>query len=168
MKMTDYIASSIISSASLQVDGRISVVEQHTDVVGGVHQNVYLAASGADLNAALAVHAAALSDQLTQGEITGNLQQVLDNGSAAVVTFAFSTQGQSIIAMAQQFAALGPWEIVLLGDFLAALPEADQTSALGMTSAEIAALQAAVANVQAAQTALSAMVAPLAAALENG
>ena len=159
------IASSVILSTSPQSDGRAWVTEQHTDVAGIAYPVTYLAAQGADLQTALASHASALSDQLTQTEISANLAQVVANGSAATVTFTYSTQGQSIAAMAQQYAALGPWEVVLLGEFLAALPEADQTGQIGLTAPQIAALQSGVAAVQTAQAALAALIAPIAAGM---
>jgi hypothetical protein len=165
--MTSNIVASIIASANLQRDGRVSVMEQHTDVLGTTYPNIYLAAAGADLSAALAMHAASLSNQLEQNEINANLTQVIASGGGAVVTFNYSTQMQSIAAMAQQFNKLGPWEVVLLAEFLVAMPSVDQTQVLGMTAAEVLSLQTALTAAQTALTALQEAVAPLAASLEN-
>ena len=68
--MTTLVSSSI-DSAEPQVDGSVSVVERHLDDAGVAHLFPYFAPKGADLNANLATHAAAMQAELDAASSAG-------------------------------------------------------------------------------------------------
>jgi len=144
------------------------ITEQHTDHLGVTYDRTYLADDGADLDTALASYAVTLGAQITETEIAANLAQVLANGPAAVLTFNYSTQAQSIAAMARQAANLSRWESVQLAQFLLMLATNDLAAPVGMSADEVTALGVAVAGVNAGLDELKAAIGQIAAALVAG
>lgn len=158
------IVSSEIIEDSPQADGRRWITEQHVDQLGLAYEFRYLADADADPAGRLASRAAELDAELTAVEIAANLSAVLADGPAAQLTFSYSTQVQSIAAMAAQADALGPWQMVLLGQFLAAQPIELLTGLIGMSADQVVALQGTVDSVAATLATLRIVVGEIAAA----
>ena len=93
------IVSSVIVSSDAQADGRYSVHEVHTDVVGIAHDMFYLAESDADRNWILQSHAASLDAGLKSQEISANIDLVSSFGAVAPVTFNYSTPSDNGMAL---------------------------------------------------------------------
>lgn len=163
------VVSSEIVQDVAQADGRRSVIERHTLADGTTRDFSYLADADLDANAVMAARVPELNSSLTQTEIESNIASVLANGAAAVTTFLEGTQQQSIRAMAERFASLGPYQVVLLAEFLAAQSDEGLTTIFALDPVSIAMLRGGVAQLVGGIEALRGMVAPIAArALNNG
>lgn len=111
------IVSSIIVEDRAQADGRRHVRERHTDHVGGTHDAVYLAESGADAEAVMAARVANIEAQLKTNEINANLAKAL-NGETDTFTFQHSTGNENLIALRALFKDSTRWELVTLAHVL--------------------------------------------------
>jgi len=111
------IVSSIIESALLQKDGRKWVHEIHTDQVPLKHDLNYLANVGADLNAALAVHATSVGNALADNEMAANIDQILTQGRAAVIVNVYTTLSQLMNVARPMYATATGVAAVNLGDW---------------------------------------------------
>lgn len=138
--MANIVASTF--TASTQADGRQQVHEVHTDIAGVAHSIDYLAGGADDLNANMAAHAVDLGQSLTVAEIGANLSQVLTNGAAAVRTFVYCTQTQSVVAGTQAFAAASLQQALMMVNFLQAQTNGDLVGVFGLTSSQITNLRA--------------------------
>lgn len=70
------IATSVIIEDSIQVDGRRSIRERHTDHLGVTHNRTFIAPAEYDRDAGLAVNATTLAETLAQREIDANLAEI--------------------------------------------------------------------------------------------
>lgn len=71
------IVSSIITEDAAQIDGRRRIAERHSDHIGGIHEVLYIAESGADASLMLPIRAALIEGQLTAAEIEANIAEAL-------------------------------------------------------------------------------------------
>lgn len=132
--------ANIVSStftAYPQADGRNTVVELHTDIRGIVHQNVYMAGSGDDLNANLVTHATNLGNDLTNNEIAQNLANAETLGKNAVglnVTI-YSTAAQNTSALIQLWPTLTFTQAIFIGEYLSVLSDATLQAVFGWSPA---------------------------------
>lgn len=138
--------SNITSStyvATTQTDGRRQVEETHVDVVGGQHVQSWLADVSDDLDAALAVHASALSDVLRDAEITANIGCALNYGAPAsfMFTFAYSTIAENISAFRASFVLASGNQALMMSDFLGSQTDAQLADVFGLNKAQITTLR---------------------------
>ncbi len=121
-----------------QADGRRWVTETHTDNLGATYTlPAYLAAVGADLNANMVIHAAALADQLVADEIAANMLAISVLGSAAAPTLVYSTLPQNIAALREAYRNATRIEAVMMGDFLSFQTDARLQTAFGLSAAQV-------------------------------
>lgn len=135
------IVSSVIGSQVVQVDGRISVDEFHTDNTGAITHYGYLAAATDNLSTNLAAHATALAAALNAGEIAANVSQILVNGSLAALTFNYSTQAQNLPALRTAYASATQVQAIMIGDFLSSLTDPQLQSIFSMSAGQVTALR---------------------------
>lgn len=125
---------SVILSEQVQRDGRIWVIEQHTDNIGVLHQVIYLASVNDNLATALATHATNLAASLKAGEIAVNVAAAEQFGSLAVYSLNYSTQAENDLALRQVFLTATGLIAVNLGDFLRTIGTARLTVAFSLGS----------------------------------
>lgn len=119
--------SNIVSStftAYPQKDGRNTVVELHTDLVGLVHQNVYLAGAGDNLNTNLAANAANIGNNLASQEVANNLAMVASLSMYATPTETYSTSPQNVAALVAVWQAMSQLAAIFTGEYLNSLSDA--------------------------------------------
>jgi len=136
--------ANIVSSAltsSVQKDGRSIVHEIHTDLVGLTHDLTYMAEIGANLNAAMAVHATNLGIGLELGEVGANIGGVTTLGSLFTPTFVYSTVAENVAALRVAYATATQHEAVMIGDYLNSLTSAQLQTAFGLTAAQVTTLK---------------------------
>lgn len=133
------IVSSTYEAGATQTDGRVWVHEVHTDQLGVEHTRDWLAEAGADLEAALAEHAAQQGTALHDGEIAANVLAVKTLGANAVLSFEHSTLAESVAAFRAGFAQSTPPEALMTAAFLAS--RTDDVLSPWMTPQQIAALR---------------------------
>lgn len=71
------IVSSEIVEDRVQVDGRRSVHERHTDDQGRVHEVAYLAEAGENVTTAMNSRVAQINAQLVEAELAANVTQLM-------------------------------------------------------------------------------------------
>jgi hypothetical protein len=136
------IVSSVIASQDVQRDGRIWVIERHTDQYGAMHERFYLALAGTDLNAALTAYAAIIDAVLTQQEIDANIADVATNGSLATPSLRYSTAAQNLAQLRSAFRDMTDRQAVMTGDYLNTATDQQLMAAFGLTQAQVTALRA--------------------------
>lgn len=100
-----------------QADGRRRVLEQHTDSLSRVYNVSYLAAPGADANAALAARVVLLEAALKEAEIEANIARALD-GETSGFSLEWSTANENYAALRQLYSTLTSWELIIIGHVL--------------------------------------------------
>lgn len=136
------IVASSITAQTPQRDGRIAVDERHTDNIGAVWNNGYLAKATDDLNALLSSHATSIAAQLNAGEIAANVDQVTTYGSLAVIRLNYSTQAQGLAALRTAYQNATQLQAVMIGDFLSSLTDAQLQNIFSMTAGQVTTLRA--------------------------
>ena len=136
-----YIVSSAITSDNVEADGRRRVDELHIDDKGTKFTFSYLAESDFDVNAKLAERAAELPSLLASNEIAANIYNVSQMGSHAVTTFDYSTRQQNGLALQTAYRSATGVAVIMMGDFIAALQDAEIEATLGLTSAQVTKLR---------------------------
>jgi hypothetical protein len=131
------IVSSVIASDVAQVDGRHAVIEQHTDSLGVIHPNPYLAEVGTDLNAMLSTHATQLLNSLVSSEISNNIVLVETQGSLAQPSFLYSTMGQNAGPLREAYRVATQGQAVQIGDYLNTLSDAQLQAGFNITAAQV-------------------------------
>jgi hypothetical protein len=135
------IVSSVIDSQTVQVDGRKSVHETHTDQIGAKYAHSWLAPGNADLNAALAAYATQLGLDITAAEIASNVASVLALGSLASPVLVYSTAAANFAALRVAYQTATQFQAVMIGDFLNTLTSNQLQNAFGLTAGQVTTLQ---------------------------
>ena len=136
------IVSAAITAVNPQADGRRWVTEAHTDQLGTIYTVSYLAGASDDLQAAMTARMASLGADLTNGEITANINAILLNGSLAALSFNYSTPLQNRAALRQAYQGASRQDAIMIGDFLSSLTDAQLQTAFGLTAGQVATLRA--------------------------
>jgi hypothetical protein len=131
------IVSSNIIEISLQKDGRRWIRERHIDHTGRETFRQWLADVGIDVAAALIAYADILDSSQNQAEINENIQQITQNGSTATVSTKYSTLAQNRAALRQAYRSATRTEVIMIGDFLNSLTDAQLKTLFGKTDAEV-------------------------------
>lgn len=153
------IISSILADVSIQSDGRPWVHEVHTDSLNIPHDFFYLAVVGADLNAALPVHAAQVLSGLQGSETTSNAFQIgLSVGSSAL-TFNYTVQ-TDLFSYLKGLPQMTQGQMQGLAKYLMSLPAATLITQYGFTPTEVQALSSAATNTSAASASLQKSIVP--------
>lgn len=135
------IVASVITVNRAQIDARRRITERHTDHLGAVFFRTYLAAVGADVNAALAAYAVVLAASITASEISDNITEVRARGSLATVSLLYSTAAQNFAALRASYQNATQAEAIMIGDFLSARTDAQLQTAFGMTAGQVTTLR---------------------------
>lgn len=135
------IVTSSITNTDIQKDNRRWIRELHTDQAGIKYIRQYLANASDDVNAALAAYATLLTSLINLNEITNNINQVLFNGSTAVITFVYSTAAENRQALRNAYLTALRVEAIMLGDFLSSLTDAQLQTIFSMTAGQVTTLR---------------------------
>lgn len=135
------IVSSQITSNNLEVDGRRRIDELHIDDQGAQFSFTYLADVGVDADAQLASRATALPTMCANSEIALNIANVKRLGSLAVPVFKYSTLTQNAVALSAAYIGATHLEVIMMGDFIASLPDVEIEAALGLTTDQVSTLR---------------------------
>lgn len=139
--MSNIVASTYAADAP-QIDGRLWVHEVHTDVTGVARAVDWLAEPLADLEAALAAHAAVLSQALHDQEVATNLTAIMSSGAAAQPTNVYSPIADNVAAVHAAYSSMAIGQALMTAQFLAAQSDGVLEEAYGMTADQVAALRA--------------------------
>lgn len=135
------IISSTIVQSLVQIDGRISVCEQHVDSLGNTYTINYVADAVIDIEPHLEASAAALPEQITtqntQAEIQSNLKLVLQQGSLAQPIFTWSTLQQNASSLISLYNSSSGADTIMIGDYLNSQTDDVLVSGSGLPQIEI-------------------------------
>jgi len=131
------IVTSKIISAVVQHDGRISVDCVHTDNFGADWWIVKFVPGGTDLNAMLSADATALLQNLQQGEIRLNVEQIELVGSVAVLASNYSTLAQTATAARNQYQNASQQQAIMIADFMNTLTDTQLMNLFNMTQTQV-------------------------------
>jgi len=130
------IVSSVIVADNVQVDGRRWIDELHTDNLGLTYGQHYLADAGFDANAALAVHATKLTNDINDAEIERNVTDVETNGSLAKPVLIYTKASDNFAALRNAYKVAVQHQAVMIGDYLNTLTNAQLMAAFNLTLAQ--------------------------------
>lgn len=133
-------ASSLVALTPL-ADGRRYVTEQHTDQDGLIHRLTYLAGALDNLQATLTARATQLFADLVDRELERNLQRILEQGSAAQLTFRYCTAGQMRAYGREAFRTLTRVDACFMAQFLFTLTDTQLKTLFSMNDTQLASLK---------------------------
>lgn len=129
--------------ASTQADGRKTVHEIHTDLVGVMHDIVYTAGAADNLAAVMTAHADDLGVNLELEEVRANVFGVTTLGSLFSPTFVYSTVAENVAGLRLAYLTATRIEAVMMGDFLSTLTNGQLQTAFGLTAPQVTTLRSA-------------------------
>jgi hypothetical protein len=135
------IVSSQIIEDRVQVDGRRSVRERHTDDLDSVHDVSYLAEAEANISTTMAARVAQIEASLLEAEHQANLSAVGESGNGA--TFRYTTQAQFLVRLRILYAVSTGLRACFIGRWfhLASLADATLRTLFGITQGQVGGLR---------------------------
>lgn len=135
------IVSSVLVEDSRQADTRRWIRERHTDQVGQRYEFAYLCAAAFDAAAALAARVPGINAGLIADEVAANVADVLANGSLATPRLVYSTPAQNFAGLRAVYASATRQDVIMIGDFLDTLSNAQLATAFSITVGAAATLR---------------------------
>lgn len=131
------ITSSVILKDARPAEGTGMVIAEHIWSDGQRWPAVFEAHSSENLQARLDAMIAAREATRVENEINFNINQVLANGSQAVIFVHQSTNAQNLAALRDAYRAATRLEAIMIGDFLSSLTNLVLMNILSMTNAQV-------------------------------
>lgn len=131
--MANIVSSSIVFSRT-QRDGSLRVREDHIDLNGKHWARLYETPAGTDLSAELAAYAVALGNELRDGEIASNINDIINNGRFAVPSLSYSNGSQNAAALRLVYQTALRVEAIFMADYLNTLTDNQIANAFNITT----------------------------------
>lgn len=131
------IVSSTVKVDRRPANGRGMVVCEHVWDDGQIEPAVFEAHSSEDANSRLAAQISAREAGRVRAEINSNVNQVMANGSLAVIVIHASTNAQNLAALREAYQSATKIEAIMIGDFLSSLTDANLRNIFSMTQTQL-------------------------------
>lgn len=136
------IVSSTIKFQFPMPNGRTQVFEEHTDSVGTVHVNIYIAEVGADISALLTANATALTATLARSELDAQYNDLLGKlgtGFTVQLNNITATQWRNFIRA--KYLHSTQLESCIIARYVLTFSDAQIKNAFNINDAQLAALK---------------------------